>query len=59
MATGAAALNATDFVMLCSESNSLPEPCCIGGREDSSYALMPPDTVEQNVKLCEEEPYAR
>ena len=47
------------FVNLCTDSNSLPEPCCDGSGQDSSYYLMPPNTVNQNVGFCEQEPGAR
>ena len=47
------------FVNLCTDSNSLPEPCCDGSGQDSSYYLMPPNTVDQNVGFCENEPGAR
>ena len=48
-----------NFVNLCTDSNSLPEPCCDGSGQDSSYYLMPPNTVDQNVGFCEQQPGAR
>ena len=55
----ATAASAQTFVNLCTDPGVLPEPCCDGSNKDSSYYLMPPNTVDQNAGFCALEPGAR